>query len=175
MTARAPCHYCGLLADTVDHVIPQSILANIHNGGDTALTALVSDRRRRLVVPCCRECNGLAGAVLDRSLADRTARVRARLARRYRKALSMPDWSHAELAALGDGMHALIRAGLEERDTTRRRLAWKPTLPDRSHAPAQVGTHTSSLAPRVLQPVAALCQALALHFSGDFSRVGVGA
>lgn len=118
------CYYCGLAASTVDHVVPRSVLEVARDSGDAALAAAVSERRRRLVVPACSECNSLAGAVFDPTLEARKRRVKDRLQRRYRKVLATPDWHPVELMELAERMCLLVIASLYQRDAARKRLAW---------------------------------------------------
>ena len=120
-----PCYYCGDPADTVDHVVPRSVIESITDSGVDDLIAAALRRRRRLLVPACRECNTLAGAKYHETLAERTDYVRERLARKYRKALAMPDWSASELVDLSDGLRGLVINGLYERDLIRRRLRYR--------------------------------------------------
>ncbi|HSW43196.1 MAG TPA: hypothetical protein VLM76_11865, partial [Patescibacteria group bacterium] len=120
-----PCYYCGLAADSVDHVVPRSILDALVDSGLDGVTAAIIRRSRQMVVPCCRECNNLAGAKYHETLAERAAFVRERLAHRHRKALAMPDWSATELAELSPGLRGLVIAGLFDRDLLRRRLRFR--------------------------------------------------
>jgi hypothetical protein len=120
-----PCYYCGIAADGVDHVVPRSVINSLRDSGLDEASAVALGRARRLIVPCCRECNGLAGAKYHDTLAERAAFVRERLAHRHRKALAMPDWSASELAELSHGLRGLVIAGLFERDLLRRRLRYR--------------------------------------------------
>jgi hypothetical protein len=119
-----PCHYCGMPADSIDHVVPQAVLDDARDSGDEALLAAVTERRRRLIVAACRECNSLARSVMDPTLAARTARVKVALRRRHRKALAMPDWSDRELMEVSVGIRLLVIHAINERDILRQRLAW---------------------------------------------------
>jgi len=118
------CHYCGLPADSTDHVVPQSLLRAIRDSGDERLLREVSERRRKMTVTACRECNSLASAKYDDTLADRKRRVQLALRRKYKRVLAMPDWSHHELADMSELMQAWIIAGLLERDELRSRVSW---------------------------------------------------
>jgi hypothetical protein len=119
-----PCHYCGLPADTIDHVVPQAMILDARDSGDEALLAAVTERRRRMVVPACRECNGLGRSVMDPTLAARTLRIKSRLRMRHRKALAMPDWSDTELMDLSERLRNLVIGAIYERDELRKRIAW---------------------------------------------------
>ena len=120
-----PCYYCGLPADTIDHVIPQSFLKAIRRSGDDLLAKAITDRRRTYTVPACRECNGLAGAKYHETLDERATFVRNRLAKAHRSALATPDWSPRELFQLSRDLRNRVIAALHERDLTRRRLRYR--------------------------------------------------
>jgi hypothetical protein len=120
-----PCYYCGLPADTIDHVIPRSILKAVRRSGDEILTRAIVDRRRTYTVAACRECNGLAGATYHETLEERVAYVRHRLAKRHRSALATPDWTPRELFTLSRELRNRVIAALHERDLTRRRLRYR--------------------------------------------------
>src|SRR5262245_52076458 len=107
-----PCHYCGIACDSVDHAVPQSLIDAVRASGDEALMAAVSDRRRRMTVPCCRECNHLAGAVYDETLDKRRHRIAERFERRHRRLLQIPDWSATELMELAEPMRLRVIASL---------------------------------------------------------------
>jgi hypothetical protein len=116
------CYYCGMPAETTDHVIPQSLIHAVKRSGDEMLLLAVEDPRRRMTVPACRECNGLAGYKYHETLADRAQYVRERLAHKHRKALATPDWEPRELFQLSATLRRRVIAALYERDLTRRRL-----------------------------------------------------
>jgi DNA-binding NarL/FixJ family response regulator len=121
----SPCYYCGEAADSVDHVVPQSLVDAAMNSGEAALFAALNDRRRRMTVPCCHECNGLAGWKYHQTLEERAAYVRRRLAHRHRKVLEMPDWASSELMELSEQLRNLVLARLIKRDEIRRRLRYR--------------------------------------------------
>lgn len=97
------CYYCGLLADTKDHVRPQSL-------GDRAAFFASSALPPDITVPACRECNCALGARFFRTLGDRKAWIKGRLRRRYRKLLQMPHWTDAELGRLS----GMLRVHVEQ-------------------------------------------------------------
>ena len=121
-TVEPRCHYCGQLADTIDHVVPTSLLLAVRDSGDERLIAAVSERHRKMTVTACRECNQLAGAVYDQTLADRRARVAVKFERKHRRQLEMPDWADTELMSLSDQLRGYVMWGLIERDELRGRL-----------------------------------------------------
>lgn len=114
--ATEACTYCGMPADTRDHVIPRA-----------ARGAVAPDVLLRVpdTVPCCRECNSLAGdRIVCESVAEKREEIQFLLRLRYRRLLALPDWGSEELAELGPAMRRSVRARLRERDTVLERLAW---------------------------------------------------
>jgi hypothetical protein len=96
------CTYCGMPADTVDHLIPicySRPRRPSHAAGNCGPT-----------VPCCRECNMLLGTVPLFTVAERASELSDRLENRYRKILGAPVWTEEDLVALGPSLEASIRA-----------------------------------------------------------------
>jgi hypothetical protein len=116
------CFYCGLSADTVDHVIPRSALEILADDPD-ALRAL-ADRRRRLTVVACRECNGLARATVQETLAERRTFVKERMRLRYAGVLATPSWTDAELMQLRSGLRKRVIVAMATKAIIERRLRW---------------------------------------------------
>jgi len=113
-----PCYYCGLPADTIDHVVPQTLL-------DRLPELHCSPTLEADTVPACRECNTGLGPRFYNSLAERKEAAHDYLRRRYRKLIEMPDWSDAELADLADGhLKNYVRASIALRAELLRRLRW---------------------------------------------------
>ena len=116
-----PCYYCGLPASSIDHVIPRSLLEDLQDIPD-AMREITAGRR--LTVPACRECNCMLSDNYDETLADRKARLKERLRRKYRSILVVPDWNDDELEQVSEALQSHIRAGIAHRNLIRRRLAW---------------------------------------------------
>jgi 5-methylcytosine-specific restriction endonuclease McrA len=87
--SQCMCVYCGEPATDREHVIPRSL------GGFWT-------------VPACKDCNALAGASLQPSLADRRRHIAAKLRRKYAKVLRMPEWDREELDELGAGLRTAV-------------------------------------------------------------------
>lgn len=101
------CFYCGMFADSVDHVIPRWLV-----GDDTVM------------VMACRECNCALGAkMFDDAIAKRQW-IKWWLRQRYERLLGMPEWSDRELAALGPALRQYVLANLRNREIIKARLAW---------------------------------------------------
>jgi hypothetical protein len=116
-----PCFYCGLPADTIDHVVPQSLLQAVRDSGEEGLIAAIDERHRRMTVRACHECNSLAGGKYHQRLDERAEYIRKRLAERYRKALAMPDWADTELMGLSERLRNYVISALLRRDLVLRR------------------------------------------------------
>ena len=100
------CVYCGEHPNSTEHFPPYTFC----NEG--------------WLLPCCLECNSLAGTEFPNDFARRAEYVTGRLRWRYRKQLRMPEWSDPELSDLGDGIADLVRSSQIAADRARRRLEW---------------------------------------------------
>jgi len=119
------CYYCGDPADTIDHVVPRSLLRRLRDLDDPEVTALMVHRNRIMEVDCCRDCNSRLGSSYSRNLQERRNLLRARLRRRFKTLLSIPDWSDAELGRLGPSLQQTVIARLVLRDRIRKRLIYE--------------------------------------------------
>ena len=119
-----PCYYCGLPAESVDHVVPQSMLDEWIRLGDLENYRLATGRNRRLTVPACQQCNSILGAKYDATLEDRRDRLKGRLRQKYARVLSMPEWTPDQLAELGPRLREHVESGLRLKALARRRIAW---------------------------------------------------
>ena len=118
-----PCYYCGLPGNTIDHVIPTSILNMLDRGSDP-ITYEEFIKYRKLKVPCCLECNNFLGSTYQKTIKERKIFLKKQLKRRYRKILKMPNWTQAEINELQPTLRSHVLAGLYERDLIRQRIAW---------------------------------------------------
>lgn len=117
------CFYCGVPADSVDHVIPRSLLRDLAD--DPQALASLTASGRVLEVDACRECNSRLGNVYDDTLEDRRARLKKKLRSRYRRLLEMPDWTDSELGRLGPYLQRRVIVKAAERDWIRARIAYQ--------------------------------------------------
>lgn len=119
MSYRAtPCTYCGMSAQAQDHVISRRMREVFKNA---ELAAIVHPPD---TVPCCHECNSIAGAKLFLSISQKRRYIKEQLRRRYRKVLDIPTWTQAELDELGYGLRRHVEASIELRDLVKMRLQW---------------------------------------------------
>ena len=100
------CVYCGNNADTVDHFPPRSASF------------------RGLLLPCCRECNNLAGTEHPFDFARRVELVKEKIKKRNKKILDMPIWHQDEIEELGPNMRRQVILCQNKRRNVHRRLAW---------------------------------------------------
>jgi len=121
MSIEHVCTYCGILADSEDHVVPRHLLAR---AGELSLDLSKVMRMRSWVVPSCRECNSMLSGRLFPTLAERRAAAQKGIRRKYASYLRIPDWSDAELATMGPTAQREIVAGIAVRDWVRSRLRW---------------------------------------------------
>ena len=112
----SPCVYCGMPADSVDHVPPRYIRAQLAQVELKPVTVVE--------VPACRECNCALGARPLLTVGHRRAWIKDWLKRRYRTYLNIPNWTEEELAEFGEGLRGKVRRGMAIRDTVRERIQW---------------------------------------------------
>jgi len=97
------CIYCGMPANTKDHVIPYSYLRNSKRRNNCAPSV-------GQVVDCCAECNNLLGSKALFSVPERANEIAVCLERRYRKELNAPYWSEEEINELGPSLKKQVKA-----------------------------------------------------------------
>lgn len=111
-----PCVYCGLAADTKDHIPPQAYRPFLESVGEK--------RYPFLLVPACKECNSALGAKALWTVHARKEWIKRRLERKYKHYLAIPGWEDGEVRELGPSLSQEVIRGLAIRDVTRRRIAW---------------------------------------------------
>lgn len=97
--SKNSCFYCGVLADTKDHITPQSVRA--HANFET--------------VQCCRECNSLLGAAEPFDLEWRVLTLIQRTESRYQLDKPVPEWSDDEIEELGHTLKTAVRGKIYQR------------------------------------------------------------
>jgi hypothetical protein len=105
------CVYCGVAANTKDHLLPESWSGK-------------AKRRWIATVPACGQCNSAINDTPEFSISKRREVAKEVIARRYRKVIDLPDYTPQQLAEYGKNLRAYIRKGLAERDEALRRLRW---------------------------------------------------
>jgi hypothetical protein len=114
-----PCVYCGMTADTRDHFVPQSWRAMFMFWREGAWEDAPD------TVPCCRQCNSIAGATPFATLVEKREYIQGRLRDKHAKLLASPFHSEDEL----DEMGTSLRTHIERRETQRLRLLMRLSWP----------------------------------------------
>jgi hypothetical protein len=115
--AQAICEYCGMPGDSVDHVPPKVTRQKLIDLG-------IADRYPFCEVTACRECNSALGCRPLWTVSARRKFVKTWLRRRYKKLLSIPDWTDRELLDLGPAMQRYVIDSLTKRDIIDDRIRW---------------------------------------------------
>ena len=121
MSLENVCTYCGVVCDSVDHVVPRHLL---QRAGELGLDLSKVVRIREWEVPACHECNSSIGGKIFATLAERRACAHDHIRRKYASYLCTPNWSESELREMGTVLRRDVEAGIRLRDWARKRLAW---------------------------------------------------
>ena len=112
-----PCFYCGVPADTIDHVPPRSVRPFI-------VIEKLLHKYPFHEVTCCHECNVLLGDRALWSLPKRKKFIKRTLRIRYKRLLAAPAWTDEEKKPMGYSLKVII----EQKELMRRvlleRLSW---------------------------------------------------
>lgn len=111
-----PCVYCGLPADSVDHIPPRHMRAQLP---EIELQSIIWHE-----VPACRECNSALGARPLLTLSERRDYAKGHISRKYKKYLALPDRTPAELEEYGPNLRGLILSNMAIKETAKARLRW---------------------------------------------------
>jgi hypothetical protein len=112
-----PCRYCGMPADTIDHIPPRAARERLQELG---LAARFPD----IEVWCCHECNCLLGARALWTIELRKRFVKLALRRKYARFLRIPSWTDAEISRLGPNLKDSVLAGIIMREMIEERLQY---------------------------------------------------
>jgi hypothetical protein len=115
-TIATPCVYCGIPAETVDHVPPRSVRPY--------LADRCPGRFPLHEVHACQECNTALGARPLWTLAERKRFIKSWLARRYRRFLKQPTWAPEEIEELGHNLRTVVVKHQVLKELTVARIAW---------------------------------------------------
>lgn len=111
-----PCTYCGMPAETLDHVPPRRIRK-----------MLKEEEVRRwpfVTVASCLECNSLLGSLRLMTVIQRKAYIKKRIRDRYGKFLKAEEWTDDELSELGPSLRESVAEMMEMSKIVRKRLKW---------------------------------------------------
>jgi hypothetical protein len=111
-----PCTYCGLPSDSIDHIPPQAMRAMIQDLG--AYKGVWRE------VPACRWCNSHLADLALLTVEDRRQYIKKVLRKKFKKLLSLPDWTDAALAELGPSLRCFVIDSIHKAQIVKERLAW---------------------------------------------------
>ena len=111
-----PCTYCGVVADSMDHIPPQCMRKILNDLGN-----YVGVWRE---VPACRWCNSTLGHLALLTIVERRAHIKQVISRKYRKLLACPAWSEEALLEVSPGLRSYIIENMERVKLIRAMLAW---------------------------------------------------
>ncbi len=112
-----PCEYCGMPADSIDHVPPQTVRPFMMESG-------LSKRIQFVSVWACRECNCYLGAKALFTIEERKRFIKKVLRLKYKKYLKIPDWSDSELSRVGYTLEKAILYGIIMKEMVISRINW---------------------------------------------------
>ena len=117
MFAPHVCTYCGVPADTFDHVPPVTVAYELTREW------LDKNGYGLWLVPACRQCNTRLGAKRVLTVEHRAKAIWNRLHRDLEKVRSA-EWTMEELMELGPRLGAYVRAGADQVLLLKHRIAW---------------------------------------------------
>lgn len=119
------CRYCGMPADSDDHVPPRWLLQQAATAdGPTRKQLLAGWPNPPAVWRACRECNSFLGHRRFKTLAERRKACRAHIRKKYRKFMAATDWTPDELAELGPTLRSKVMEFIQIRDIVAARLSY---------------------------------------------------
>lgn len=100
------CVYCGDLANTEEHFPPKSFSA------------------RGVILPCCKECNVLAGTLHPNNFEKRAEYVKNRLRKRYRSKMNAGHFTVDEIDEFSGNLKRSVNLWQNQKRVARTRIAW---------------------------------------------------
>jgi|GEM_PF-3254422 len=97
-----PCYCCGVVSDCFDHVPPLHYVSRLPEDE-------INQYKLRKY-PICNECNSILNGLIIIDKKNRIKFVIDKLKKKYKKFLSMPDWSIEELEELEPKMREHVQA-----------------------------------------------------------------
>jgi len=113
------CFYCGVAADTIDHIPPK----HIANNAD----AIGVDRDMFFTVPCCKECNSTLGGRPLLRLEDRKDFIYKTYTTKYSKVINIPSFSDVELEEFHGSLLDDLKRTIKLKSVIEYRLLWAST------------------------------------------------
>jgi NMD protein affecting ribosome stability and mRNA decay len=123
---RYDCAYCGMMAQSRDHVVPVSF---------TAVSRMNATWDKSEIVPACQECNSLLSNRWLPTISERAAFLCKKLATRHQKKLQFPSWDEKELVGVSKRMRKQILARMNLRDLLKARIDFAESIANSSLVP----------------------------------------
>lgn len=120
MMEEDPCYYCGLIADTIDHTVPQWLIKRSFDQNEFLVIPGIKNK----LVRACRECNSTISGKVFKNLTDRRKYVQQQYKLKYKKLLSLPEWTEDQLNELAGRLQESVRASMAQRRVVLYRLKW---------------------------------------------------
>lgn len=109
------CTYCGVPANSLDHIIPVS-----YN--------YVSRKRakysKELCVPCCTECNNSLSNQWLPTISERAGYLLEKYNSKYNKILLQPDWEDWEIEELNGNIKIMVSSNMKKKKDILQRLTF---------------------------------------------------
>jgi 5-methylcytosine-specific restriction endonuclease McrA len=125
LPSAIPCTYCGLPADTEDHIVPMSLLARIEGLSTDVRAEILAELPMLIRVYACRQCNSVLGNRVYRGIVDRRDAVKDYLRRKHKRLLKSPDWTDEEIDQLGYTLRDHVKNRMELKKVVKARLSWR--------------------------------------------------
>lgn len=110
------CAYCGIYADTRDHVIPLSFMYN--NRPDNYKHQYLINN----IVTACRECNSLASNKIFDNFLEKKKYLTEKIEERYKNLINYPKWEKEELEELEGYLKKSVENSIEAQEFIKIRI-----------------------------------------------------
>ena len=109
------CAYCGDNASTIDHIPSLQIVHLLVCSGE-------GDKYKRVIVPCCSDCNTRLGSVFAFTIRRRKNILLTRLRKKYKNILRKVQWDDEDKEELGCNLRQYIETSHAKREIVLSRL-----------------------------------------------------
>lgn len=110
------CAYCGIYADTRDHVIPVSFMYN--NRPDNYKHQYLINN----IVTACRECNSLASNKVFDNFIEKKKYLTGKIEERYKNLINYPKWEKEELEELEGYLKRSVENSIQAQEFIKMRI-----------------------------------------------------
>ena len=107
------CTYCGIAANSLDHIIPVSYNQTLRKNVKYS---------KENTVPSCTECNSSLSNIWLPTIPERAGCLLEKYNKKYKKLLNQPEWEDWEIEELGPGMKKVILTNKKKKEIIIERL-----------------------------------------------------